>query len=61
MYSRNLSNNSKDALNLKLNSLKIMNNMGKMISISELVSIKTNYKRANNNIKKSKSNNKCNS
>ncbi len=59
--SRNLSNNSKDALNLKLNSLKIMNNMGKMISISELVSIKQTIKRANNNIKKSKSNNKCNS
>ena len=51
----------KDALNLKLNSLKIMNNMGKMISISELVSIKQTIKRANNNIKKSKSNNKCNS
>ena len=42
--SRNLSNNSKDALNLKLNSLKIMNNMGKMISISELVSIKQTIK-----------------
>ncbi|WNL13166.1 efflux RND transporter permease subunit [Aliarcobacter cryaerophilus] len=42
--SRNLSNNSKDALNLKLNSLKIMNNLGKMISISELVSIKQTIK-----------------
>ena len=42
--SRNLSNNSKNALNLKLNSLKIMNNMGKMISISELVSIKQTIK-----------------
>ena len=42
--SRNLSNNSKDALNLKLNSLKIMNNMGKMISTSELVSIKQTIK-----------------
>ncbi|MGJ0311381.1 efflux RND transporter permease subunit [Aliarcobacter cryaerophilus] len=42
--SKNLSNNSKDALNLKLNSLKIMNNMGKMISISELVSIKQTIK-----------------
>ena len=28
-----------------------MNNMGKMISISELSKYKTNYKRANNNIK----------
>ena len=42
--SRNLSNNSKDALNLKLNSLKIMNNMGKMISVSELVNIKQTIK-----------------
>ena len=42
--SRNLSNNSKDALNLKLNSLKIMNDMGQMISISELVSIKQTIK-----------------
>ena len=42
--SRNLSNNSKDALNLKLNSLKIMNNIGQMISISELVSIKQTIK-----------------
>ena len=42
--SRNLSNNSKDALNLKLNSLKIMNDMGHMISISELVSIKQTIK-----------------
>ena len=42
--SRNLSKNTKDALNLKLNSLKIMNNMGKMISISELVSIKQTIK-----------------
>ena len=42
--SRNLSNNTKDALNLKLNSLKIMNNMGKMISISELVNIKQTIK-----------------
>lgn len=38
--SRNLSNNTKDALNLKLNSLKIMNNIGQMISVSELVNIK---------------------
>ena len=42
--SRNLSNNSKDALNLKLNSLKIMNNMGQMISVSELVNIKQTIK-----------------
>ncbi|WP_148625150.1 efflux RND transporter permease subunit [Aliarcobacter cryaerophilus] len=42
--SRNLSNNSKDALNLKLNSLKIMNSMGQMISVSELVSIKQTIK-----------------
>ena len=42
--SRNLSNNTKDALNLKLNSLKIMNNTGQMISISELVSIKQTIK-----------------
>ena len=42
--SRNLSNNSKNALNLKLNSLKIMNNTGQMISISELVSIKQTIK-----------------
>ena len=42
--SRNLSNNTKDALNLKLNSLKIMNNMGKMISVSELVNIKQTIK-----------------
>ena len=42
--SRNLSNNSKDALNLKLNSLKIMNNMGKMISVSELVNIQQTIK-----------------
>ena len=42
--SRNLSNNSKDALNLKLNSLKIMNNIGQMISISELVNIKQTIK-----------------
>ncbi|MGJ0378149.1 efflux RND transporter permease subunit [Aliarcobacter cryaerophilus] len=42
--SRNLSNNSKDALNLKFNSLKIMNDMGQMISISELVSIKQTIK-----------------
>ena len=42
--SRNLSNNTKDALNLKLNSLKIMNNMGQMISVSELVNIKQTIK-----------------
>ena len=42
--SRNLSKNTKDALNLKLNSLKIMNNIGQMISISELVSIKQTIK-----------------
>ncbi|QNM90935.1 efflux RND transporter permease subunit [Aliarcobacter cryaerophilus] len=42
--SRNLSNKSKDALNLKLNSLKIMNNMGQMISVSELVNIKQTIK-----------------
>ena len=42
--SRNLSNNSKDALNLKLNSLKIMNNIGQMISVSELVNIKQTIK-----------------
>ena len=42
--SRNLSNNTKDALNLKHNSLKIMNNMGQMISVSELVNIKQTIK-----------------
>ncbi len=42
--SRNLSNNSKDALNLKLNSLKIMNSIGQMISVSELVNIKQTIK-----------------
>ena len=36
--SRNLSNNSKGALNLKLNSLKIMNNMGRLGN-SQLFSI----------------------
>ena len=42
--SRNLSKNTKDALNLKLNSLKIMNNIGQMISVSELVNIKQTIK-----------------
>ncbi|RBQ29398.1 efflux RND transporter permease subunit [Aliarcobacter vitoriensis] len=42
--SRNLQNKSKEALNSKLNSLKIMNNMGQMINISELVNIKQNIK-----------------
>lgn len=42
--SKNLSSNSISSLNSKLNSLKIMNNMGKMISISELVTIKNSIK-----------------
>ncbi|OCL87297.1 efflux RND transporter permease subunit [Arcobacter porcinus] len=42
--SKNLSNNSKSALNSKLSSLKIMNNKGQMISISELVSINETIK-----------------
>src|SRR5574344_128670 len=42
--SKKLNDNSKEALNLKLNSLKIINNMGQMISISELVSIKESIK-----------------
>ncbi|MBF7065087.1 efflux RND transporter permease subunit [Aliarcobacter butzleri] len=42
--SRNLEKNSKLALNAKLQSLKIMNNLGQMISISELVNIKESIK-----------------
>ncbi|MFW2580173.1 efflux RND transporter permease subunit [Aliarcobacter butzleri] len=42
--SRNLEKNSKLALNVKLQSLKIMNNLGQMISISELVNIKESIK-----------------
>ncbi|OCL90080.1 efflux RND transporter permease subunit [Aliarcobacter thereius] len=42
--SKNLSSNSKSALNSKLSSLKIMNNKGQMISISELVSINESIK-----------------
>ncbi|MFW3411229.1 efflux RND transporter permease subunit [Aliarcobacter butzleri] len=42
--SRNLERNSKLALNAKLQSLKIMNNLGQMISISELVNIKESIK-----------------
>ncbi|QKF59523.1 efflux RND transporter permease subunit [Aliarcobacter lanthieri] len=42
--SKNLENNSKEALKVKLNSLKIMNNIGQMISISELVNIKESLK-----------------
>ncbi|MFV7790230.1 efflux RND transporter permease subunit [Aliarcobacter lanthieri] len=42
--SKNIENNSKEALKVKLNSLKIMNNMGEMISISELVNIKKSLK-----------------
>ncbi|MCT7617078.1 efflux RND transporter permease subunit [Aliarcobacter butzleri] len=42
--SRNLERNSKLALNTKLQSLKIMNNLGQMISVSELVNIKESIK-----------------
>ncbi|WP_418185785.1 efflux RND transporter permease subunit [Aliarcobacter vitoriensis] len=42
--SRNLQNKSREALNSKLNSLKIMNNIGQMINISELVNIKQSIK-----------------
>ncbi|MCT7911417.1 efflux RND transporter permease subunit [Arcobacter lacus] len=42
--SRNLEKNSKLALNVKLQSLKIMNNLGQMISVSELVNIKESIK-----------------
>ncbi|MCT7646364.1 efflux RND transporter permease subunit [Aliarcobacter butzleri] len=42
--SRNLERNSKLALNVKLQSLKIMNNLGQMISVSELVNIKESIK-----------------
>lgn len=42
--SRNLEKNSKLALNAKLQSLKIMNNLGQMISVSELVNIKESIK-----------------
>ncbi|MFX4210907.1 efflux RND transporter permease subunit [Aliarcobacter butzleri] len=42
--SRNLERNSKLALNAKLQSLKIMNNLGQMISVSELVNIKESIK-----------------
>ena len=42
--SKILNDNSKEALNSKLNSLKIVNNMGQMISVSELVSIKESVK-----------------
>lgn len=42
--SKNLSSNSKSSLNSKLNSLKIMNNQGKMITVSELVTIKESIK-----------------
>ena len=42
--SKNLEKNSKLALNAKLQSLKIMNNLGQMISISELVNIKESIK-----------------
>ncbi|RBQ31538.1 multidrug transporter AcrB [Arcobacter sp. FW59] len=42
--SRNLQNKSREALNYKLNSLKIMNNMGQMINVSELVNIKQSIK-----------------
>ncbi|WP_198305273.1 efflux RND transporter permease subunit [Arcobacter vandammei] len=44
--SKLLDNSSKDALNSKLNSLKIINNQGQMITISELVSIKPSIKEA---------------
>ena len=42
--SRNLERNSKLALKAKLQSLKIMNNLGQMISVSELVNIKESIK-----------------
>lgn len=42
--SKELDNNSNVALNSKLNSLKIINNMGQMVSISELVTIKESIK-----------------
>lgn len=42
--SKNLEKNSKLALNAKLQSLKIMNNLGQMISVSELVNIKESIK-----------------
>ena len=42
--SKELNSNSKEALNSKLNSLKIINNMGQMISISELVTINESLK-----------------
>ncbi len=42
--SKLLDNSSKDALNNKLNSLKIINNQGQMITISELVNIKPSIK-----------------
>jgi len=42
--SRNLERKSKLALNVKLQSLKIMNNLGQMISVSELVNIKESIK-----------------
>ncbi len=42
--SKELDNNSNVALNSKLNSLKILNNMGQMVSISELVTIKESIK-----------------
>ncbi len=42
--SRNLEKNSKLALNAKLQSLKITNNLGEMISVSELVNIKESIK-----------------
>ncbi|QKF73501.1 RND family efflux system, inner membrane transporter, AcrB family [Aliarcobacter faecis] len=41
---KELDNNSNVALNSKLNSLKIINNMGQMVSISELVTIKESIK-----------------
>lgn len=44
--SKLLDNSSKDALNNKLNSLKIINNQGQMITISELVNIKPSIKEA---------------
>lgn len=42
--SRNLNENSKEALKSKLQSLKIINNMGNMISISELIEISESIK-----------------
>lgn len=42
--SRNLNENSKEALKSKLQSLKIINNMGNMISISELIEINKSIK-----------------